>query len=169
MLEAQRKKEFELAGRAVLAQGKKIIAPPETGLVIEGAVADFLEAAAHDECRSALEKEATAVLRRRLSASRRRSAWRCVSAMASLTALACPAVLAADEARPSVILIVIDALRADHMTQFGYPLDTSSSLSLLTDRATRFQECYSPAPWTVPAVASIFSGLSPARHDRFAW
>ena len=43
VLEAQRKKEFELAGRAVLAQGKKIIAPPETGLAIEGAVADFLE------------------------------------------------------------------------------------------------------------------------------
>ncbi len=38
-----RKKEFELAGRAVLAQGKKIIAPPETGLAIEGAVVDFLE------------------------------------------------------------------------------------------------------------------------------
>ena len=43
VLEAQRKKEFELAGRAVLAQGKKIIAPSETGLAIEGAVADFLE------------------------------------------------------------------------------------------------------------------------------
>lgn len=42
-LEAQRRKEYELAGRAVLDQGKKIPKPKDGGLTIEGAVADFLE------------------------------------------------------------------------------------------------------------------------------
>ena len=42
-LEAQRRKGFELAGRAMLEQGKKIPKPQETGMTIEGAVTDFLE------------------------------------------------------------------------------------------------------------------------------
>jgi arylsulfatase A-like enzyme len=65
---------------------------------------------------------------------------------------------------PNVILVVVDTLRADHLTQYGYDRDTSSVLSRLTESATRFEECYSPAPWTAPAVASIFTGLGPASH-----
>lgn len=43
-LEAQRKKEFELAGRAVLGQGGKISKPPDqSGMAIEAAVEDYLE------------------------------------------------------------------------------------------------------------------------------
>ena len=68
------------------------------------------------------------------------------------------------EVGPNILLIVVDALRADHLSQFGYPFDTSSALARLTDHATKFEECYSVAPWTAPAVASIFSGIAPARH-----
>jgi arylsulfatase A-like enzyme len=75
-----------------------------------------------------------------------------------------PARQAPDDA-PNVIVIVVDTLRADHLSQYGYTRDTSSALSLLTDRATRFDEALSPAVWTAPAVASLFSGLSPARHN----
>jgi hypothetical protein len=42
-LEAKRRKEFELAGRAVLQDGKQIPKPQNGGLTIEAAVADFLE------------------------------------------------------------------------------------------------------------------------------
>ena len=65
---------------------------------------------------------------------------------------------------PNVILVVVDTLRADRLTQYGYPLRTGTPLGLLSDRATRFDECYSPAPWTVPAMASLFTGLAPGRH-----
>jgi arylsulfatase A-like enzyme len=65
---------------------------------------------------------------------------------------------------PDVILVVVDSLRADHLTQYGHPLPTSTRLGKLTERATRFAECYSPAPWTVPAVTSLFTGLAPDRH-----
>jgi integrase len=42
-LEAKRRKEFELAGRAVLQDGKQIPRPQNGGFTIEAAVADFLE------------------------------------------------------------------------------------------------------------------------------
>lgn len=42
-LEAKRRKEFELAGQAVLNQGKKIPKPKDTGMTIEASVADYLE------------------------------------------------------------------------------------------------------------------------------
>lgn len=65
---------------------------------------------------------------------------------------------------PNLVLVVIDTLRADRLSQYGHEADTSSSLHRVTDSATRFDECYSPAPWTAPAVASIFTGLAPGRH-----
>ena len=66
---------------------------------------------------------------------------------------------------PSIILIVVDTLRADRLTQYGHTRDTSSALSQLTDASVRFQDCTSPAPWTAPSVASLFTGLAPARHQ----
>lgn len=42
-LEAKRKKEFELAGRAMLQNGKPIPKPQNGGFTVEAAVADFLE------------------------------------------------------------------------------------------------------------------------------
>ncbi len=66
---------------------------------------------------------------------------------------------------PNVILIVVDTLRADHLSQYGHSRDTSSALSQLSDASVRFENCSSPAPWTAPSVASLFTGLSPARHQ----
>ena len=43
VLEAKRRKEFELAGRAVLEQGKSAPKPKENGFTVEAAVADYLE------------------------------------------------------------------------------------------------------------------------------
>jgi arylsulfatase A-like enzyme len=65
---------------------------------------------------------------------------------------------------PNVVLIVVDTLRADRLSQFGNPAPTSLALDALASRAHRFDHCFAPAPWTVPSVTSIFSGLLPARH-----
>lgn len=65
---------------------------------------------------------------------------------------------------PNVVLIVVDTLRADRLSQFGYERATSEALDLLAERASMFRSAYTPAPWTVPSVASILTGLLPARH-----
>jgi arylsulfatase A-like enzyme len=65
---------------------------------------------------------------------------------------------------PNVILIVVDALRADHLAHYGYPRPTSAGLDAFAAQATRFSDCQAPAPWTNPSVASLFTGLHPERH-----
>lgn len=64
-----------------------------------------------------------------------------------------------------VILIVIDALRADRLSQYGYDLDTSPGLEDLASHSTMFSQCYTNAPWTRPAMATLFTGLHPIRHS----
>jgi arylsulfatase A-like enzyme len=74
---------------------------------------------------------------------------------------------AEDRDRPlphNVILIVVDTLRADHLSQYGYTLDTSPALEPLVKASTLFTRAYSPSSWTVPATASLHTGVHPARH-----
>ena len=64
-----------------------------------------------------------------------------------------------------VILIVIDALRADRLSQYGYDLDTSPGLNDLASHSTMFSQCYTNAPWTRPSMTTLFTGLHPIRHS----
>ena len=66
---------------------------------------------------------------------------------------------------PNVILVVVDTLRADRLSQYGHSRDTSPALSRLAEASVRFEDCTSPAPWTAPSVASLFTGLAPLRHQ----
>lgn len=72
---------------------------------------------------------------------------------------------APSEERPSdVILIVCDTLRADHLSCYGYERPTSPRLDAFAATATRYEHAYSTAPWTLPAHASLFTGLFPFEH-----
>jgi arylsulfatase A-like enzyme len=64
--------------------------------------------------------------------------------------------------RPNVISI--DALRADHLGCYGYERATSPVLDSLAESGTRFANCQSQAPWTLPSHASIFTGLNAVSH-----
>jgi arylsulfatase A-like enzyme len=66
--------------------------------------------------------------------------------------------------KPSVILIVVDALRADHLGQYGYLRETDPGLDFFVSHSTRFEKAYAPSSWTKPSTASIHSGLQPVRH-----
>jgi arylsulfatase A-like enzyme len=65
---------------------------------------------------------------------------------------------------PNVILVVLDTLRADHLSQYGYSRATSSELDAFAAKATRFTNAHAPASWTRPSMASIFTGAHPIRH-----
>lgn len=66
--------------------------------------------------------------------------------------------------RPNLLLIVVDTLRADRLGSYGAERDTSPALDRLAASGVRFQRAYATAPWTKPAVASIFTGLHPGAH-----
>ena len=63
-----------------------------------------------------------------------------------------------------VLLIVADALRADHLGCYGYGRPTSPFLDGLANNGSRFTSFFAPNIPTEPAHTTIFSGEHAARH-----
>jgi arylsulfatase A-like enzyme len=71
------------------------------------------------------------------------------------------------EAKPNVIIILVDALRADHLGCYGYHRETSPALDQISDAAVTFSQAMSPSSWTKPSIPSLFTSLYPSRHGVF--
>ncbi len=67
----------------------------------------------------------------------------------------------ANTKKPSIILITIDTLRADHLGCYGYHKDTSPGIDAFSEDAMLFENCFSHAPETLCSFASILSGYLP--------
>jgi hypothetical protein len=70
----------------------------------------------------------------------------------------------AKDPRPSVLLIVIDTLRADAVSAYGAVEGTTPNFDALAARGVLYRNAFSPAPWTVSSHASLFSGLQIDQH-----
>ena len=68
------------------------------------------------------------------------------------------------ERPPDLIFVLIDTLRADHVTCYGYGRETTPNLDRLAERAVRFTNARAQSSWTRPSVASIFTSLYPSQH-----
>ncbi|HEX9637050.1 MAG TPA: sulfatase [Acidobacteriota bacterium] len=66
--------------------------------------------------------------------------------------------------QPPVILIVLDTVRADHLTLYGYRRNTTPRLERWARGATLFPRCIAAGNYTLSSHASIFTGLYPVRH-----
>ncbi|MCP5120656.1 MAG: sulfatase-like hydrolase/transferase, partial [bacterium] len=66
--------------------------------------------------------------------------------------------------RPNIVLIVIDTLRADHLSCYGYERPTSPRLDALAERAVLFESAAAVAPYTRASTASILTGVYPSVH-----
>ncbi len=73
-------------------------------------------------------------------------------------------VQAASPDAPNIILVVLDTVRRDHLSTYGYERSTSTNLTRLADGGVRFSRCTSVAPWTHPAHASMLTGTYPSTH-----
>ncbi len=67
--------------------------------------------------------------------------------------------------KPNVLFIVLDTQRRDHLSTYGYPLETSPALDVFARDTTRFERAIAPAQWTIPSHASMFTGLYPSTHQ----
>lgn len=66
---------------------------------------------------------------------------------------------------PSVILVVVDTLRADCVgTSPGRPRSLTPNLDRLAESSVVYTNALSTAPWTLPSHASLFTGLYPEMH-----
>jgi arylsulfatase A-like enzyme len=63
-----------------------------------------------------------------------------------------------------IVVVSIDTLRADHLGCYGYERDTSPFLDELAARGVLFRQAVTSSPWTLPAHASLLSGLYPSSH-----
>ena len=68
-------------------------------------------------------------------------------------------------ARPDVVIVLVDTLRADFLEPQGFERETTPALTLLAQESVLFEAAHSPAPWTLPSVVSILSGRHLAEHN----
>jgi arylsulfatase A-like enzyme len=64
--------------------------------------------------------------------------------------------------RPNILFILVDTLRYDRLTPYGYARQTSPEIQRrLADRGAVVVNAYSQAPWTLPSVVSFMTGRYP--------
>jgi arylsulfatase A-like enzyme len=68
------------------------------------------------------------------------------------------------DAPDNVLFVVMDTVRKDHLTPYGYDRPTTPGLDDFAAEATVFEQAVAPAPWTLPVHASLFTGLYPHQH-----
>jgi arylsulfatase A-like enzyme len=66
--------------------------------------------------------------------------------------------------RPNVLIVLVDALRRDHLGVYGYPLPTSPAIDAFAAGGIRFDRAYSHSTWTKPSVATLFTSVYPEQH-----
>lgn len=65
---------------------------------------------------------------------------------------------------PDIVLIVLDTHRLDRLGCYGYARGTTPNIDAFAESATLFERAISPAQWTIPAHASLFTGEPPSTH-----
>jgi len=65
---------------------------------------------------------------------------------------------------PNILLVVVDTLRADHLSLYGYQRPTSPNLQKLAAQSTVFENAIAPSSWTLPSHVSLLTGRYPHEH-----
>ncbi len=68
-------------------------------------------------------------------------------------------------AQPNVLVLTLDTTRADRLGCYGHAEAKTPNLDALAARGTRFESAYSPVPLTLPAHATLWTGLQPPEHS----
>ncbi len=91
-----------------------------------------------------------------------RTEWSCAAALtAALLGIGCAT---RDDPRPSVILIVLDTVRADAVSFYGKVEGTTPTFDALAAEGLAYRRAFAPSPWTLPSHASLFTGVGIAAH-----
>ena len=64
----------------------------------------------------------------------------------------------------NVILISIDTCRADFLSCYGYPRNTTPNIDAIAKNGILFENVISPVPMTLPSHTSMFTGKIPPVH-----
>lgn len=75
-----------------------------------------------------------------------------------------PIVLPDGARKPNVIFIMVDTLRPDRLGAYGSKGGFTPVMDALAAEGVLFERCQSAASWTLPSIASIFTGYYPSVH-----
>src|SRR5690606_10640262 len=64
---------------------------------------------------------------------------------------------------PNVLLIILDTVRGRNVSLYGYARSTMPALSRWAADGVVVENAFSPASWTGPSHASMFTGVTPSR------
>ncbi|MGH9664836.1 MAG: sulfatase-like hydrolase/transferase, partial [Bryobacteraceae bacterium] len=70
----------------------------------------------------------------------------------------------APQSRPNVLVYMIDTLRPDHSSLYGYARNTTPFLKKLGASGVVFDDCQAQATWTKPSTASLLTSLYSFTH-----
>jgi arylsulfatase A-like enzyme len=70
-----------------------------------------------------------------------------------------------DRPLPNIFLFVVDTVRSDHLSLYGYPKPTTPFLDALGRRSAVFADAYSGTPTTTPSTAAILGAPFPFTSD----
>ncbi len=70
----------------------------------------------------------------------------------------------AREGVPNIVVLVIDTLRSDHLSTYGYNRPTSPNITRIAEQGVLFQNAFATSSWTVPSHASLLTGRYPHEH-----
>ncbi|HOP26643.1 MAG TPA: sulfatase [Candidatus Sabulitectum sp.] len=65
---------------------------------------------------------------------------------------------------PNVLLILVDTVRADHFSCYGYSRQTTPFIDSLAQTGTMALRCQGQSSWTLPSMTTIMSGRTPVEH-----
>ena len=77
---------------------------------------------------------------------------------------ACDATPEVPAARPNILLIVVDTLRADHVGVYGHSRPTTPAIDALAEAGSFFPQAFAQSSWTLPSMTTILTGLFPHQH-----
>ena len=76
----------------------------------------------------------------------------------------------AEPEEPNVLIILLDALRADHVGCYGYKRNTTPNIDAFARDCIMYTNCYATCSWTKPSVTSLLTGLTCQKHGvRAGW
>ncbi len=67
----------------------------------------------------------------------------------------------ARDGAPNLLLLILDTVRAQNLSLYGYMRPTSPFLEAFAGRGIVFDQAIATSPWTLPSHASMFTGLGP--------
>lgn len=65
---------------------------------------------------------------------------------------------------PNIVMIILDTVRADHLSVYGYGRKTTPYLESLAADGTAFDNAIAPSSWTFPSHVSMLTGRYPREH-----